>query len=987
MRALGPTIAVLVGLSILFAIFTGFWTERLWYNALDFGTVFTTTLLTRVGMFVVFGSVMALAVLASLWVAYRVRPRYRAMSPEQQALDRYRERIDPRHRLIAVSLSVLIGVIAGWTASGYWATYLQWRHQTAFGIQDPQFGLDASFYLFDYPWYRFLIGFGFAVVVLALLVAVVAHYLYGGIRLQTQGQRASGAAQAHISLLLGLFVLLKGVAYWLDRYGLALGSHVVSTRQPFTGITYSDAHAVLPAKTILTFIAIICAILFFVNVFRRTWLLPGLGAGLLVLSAVLLGWAWPSLVQAIQVRPSEPDYERPYIQRNIDATRHAFGISNTKVIPFKADVNPDEEQLATDESSLPGVRLIDPSVVQETYTQEKQLRGYYSFSNPLDVDRYRINGESQDAVLAVREIDLEGLADDQRNWTNDHTVYTHGFGLVGAYGNRRTPEGVPEWLTEKELGRYEPRVYYGENSPEYSIVGAPEGAEPVELDAPSEDRSDERTYTYQGKGGVPVGSFFHKILYASKFSDVNILLSGRVNSESKIMYDRNPRERVQKVAPWLTLDSDPYPAVVNGRIKWIVDGYTVSDQYPLSQRFDLTDATSDSLTQQPSIAGQPSVEVNYMRNSVKAVVDAYDGTVDLYAWDENDPVLQTWRKVYPGTVKDRDQMPEALVDHVRYPEDLMKVQREVLGRYHVTNAETFYQGSERWRIPSDPTNQNAKQPVYYLSVRMPDQEEPVFSLTSTYIHFNRQNLAAFAAVNADPRSGDYGQIRILQLDEGVQIDGPNQIANQFDSDTKVADALLPLTRGDAEAIKGNLLTLPIGGGLLYVQPVYVQRAGDASYPLLRLVLASSGGKVGVGSTLEEALSEVYEAEDVETGEQPDEDQSGEDQETEEPPSDGEEQQPSQTVAELLAEANAAFDRAEAALRQGDLAGYQRWTKEAQAAVAAALQAQEGEGAQGDESQDGRSRGDGTQGSEGERDSGTQEGAAQGEGDSPPGGGG
>ncbi len=945
-RALVPTIVVLVVLAVLFALFTNFWTERLWFASVDYSRVFTTTLVTRIGMFVVFGIILAVVVFANMGLAHRLRPRYRAMSNEQQTLDRYRDIIDPHRRLIAGVVAGLLGLIAGSSASGRWETYLQWSNGTNFGTKDAQFGLDVSFYVFDYPWYRFLIGFGFAIILLSLLAALVAHYLYGGIRLQTQGQKASAAAQAHISVLVGLFVLLKAVAYWFDRYGLSVAAHQLSN-QSFTGITYTDAHAVVPAKTILTFIAAICALLFFANVVRRTWLLPGLGLGLLVLSAALLGWAWPAIVQQVQVRPNEPVREATYIQRNIDATREAFGVADAEVQTYEAKTDVTEGQLANDAETLPGVRLIDPAIVGETFEQLQQVRGFYTFETPLDVDRYKVGNETRDAVVSVREVNLDGVPADQRNWNNDHTVYTHGHGIVAAYGNRRTSEGSPEWLqggipSQGELGKYEARIYFGEMSPPYSIVGAPRDTEPVELDVPGGTGDAQTTNTYQGAGGVPVGSFVNRLLYATKYQDFNILLNqSRINPASKILYDRHPRERVQKVAPWLDLDSDPYPAVVDGRVKWIIDGYTMSDNYPMSQRQLLDDATSTSLTPQPAIVGQPSERLNYVRNSVKATVDAYDGSVSLYAWDESDPILKTWMKAFPDTVKSKSEMPRALLDHVRYPEDLMKIQREVLGQYHVTKAGPFYQGTERWRVPADPTRENStKQPAYYLSVRMPGEQDPEFSLTSTYIYFNRENLAAFVAVNADARSPDYGKIRVLQLADKTQIDGPSQIANKLDSDTTVADAMLPLTRGESRAVKGNLLTLPVGGGLLYVQPVYVQRAGDASYPLLRLVLASFGGRTGVGSTLREALDEVFQGDaGADTGEGG----TG----TQPPPPGGPPPQAppiSGAVAKALEDANAAFAKADEALKEGDLQGYADAVAEAKAAVAAAEAAQRAEDA-------------------------------------------
>ncbi|HEY6739151.1 MAG TPA: UPF0182 family protein, partial [Actinopolymorphaceae bacterium] len=737
--------------------------------------------------------------------------------------------------------------------------------------------------------------------------------------------------------------------------GLVLGDHRLS-QQNFTGITYSDAHALLPAKTILTFIALICALLFFANVVRRTWLLPGLGLGLLVLSSVLLGWLWPTVVQAVQVRPNEPDRERPFIEYNINATRYAYGVSGASVKPYTVKTKAEKGQLAEDGESVPGIRLVDPTVVPSTFEQLQQIRGFYSFANPLDVDRYEIDGKTRDAVVAVREIDLEGVPQDQQNWNNNHTVFTHGYGFVSAYGNQKNSEGGPVWMEggippTGDLGKFEPRVYYGEKSPDYSIVGRPKGAPPIELDVPSGSGEGESSYTYKGKGGVPIGSFFDRVLFAAKFQDVNLLLSERVNENSKILFDRSPRDRVQKVAPWLTLDSDPYPAVVDGRVVWIVDGYTMADSYPMSQRLDVRDATSDSLTPAPAIVGQPSAQVNYVRNSVKAVVDAYDGTVDLYAWEESDPLLRTWMKSFPGTVKPKKEMPDELLDHVRYPEDMMKLQREILGQYHVTDPKVFYEGTERWRVPADPTKeeQGLKQPAYFLSVRMPDQEKPVFSLTSTYIYYNRENLAAFVAVDADARSKDYGKIRVLSVagvDDGSgqedgqeQVDGPKQLANKLESDQAVRDALLPFRQqgSNTKIVNGNLLTLPAAGGLLYVQPVYVQRTGEGSYPLLRLVLASYGGRIGVDSTLQGALDKIFEGQ---SGADTEEDGDTDGGQVEPPPDDGEDTggPVPDEVARALDEANEAFDKADAALKAGNLAEYEKFVRQARAAVARALDA-------------------------------------------------
>ncbi len=862
-RALVPTLVVLAVLVVVYLLFVTFWTERLWFDSIDFTQVFTTQLVTRALLFVAFGLLMAASVVINGYLAHRMRPRYRPMSVEQQSLDRYRDAIDPVRRWVLGAAAVLLGIMAGASAASRWDTFLMWRNGDDFGTVDEQFGVDIGFFAFDYPWWRFLLSFGFAATVLGLIVAALTHYAYGGIRLQTAGEKVTPSAQAHLSVLIGLIILLKAVAYWLDRYGLVLEDNSL-----FTGASYTDVNALLPSKMIMIFVALICAVIFFVNVWRRNWTLPGIGLGLLVLSAVLLSGLWPFIVQQFQVNPSEPDREGPYIERNIEATRDAYGIDDVTISDYDATTEVEAGQLADDAGTVPGIRLMDPNVIQPAFQQLQQVRGFYAFSTPLDVDRYDVDGGTRDTVVAVRDIDINGISETQRNWANDHTVYTHGFGMVAAYGNTRQSDGSPVWAEEDIpsqgfLGKYEPRIYFGENSPEYSIVGQPEGADSVEYDIPEDpDTGDQRNNTYDGAGGIPVGGLFNKLLYATKFQEGNILLSNRINSESKILYDRDPRERIEKVAPWLIADGNPFPTVVDGRVVWVIDGYTTLNSYPYSQRVSLADATSDSRTVTSAVVAQPQDYVNYVRNSVKATVDAYDGTVTLYQWDESDPVLATWMKAFPDSVTPRSEISDELLDHLRYPEDLFKMQRKLLEQYHVTNPNTFYGGQDRWIVPNDPTaGTEVDQPPYYQTIQMPSSDTGIFSLTTTYTPRNRQNLAGFMAVNADARSDDYGQLEVLRLPGNTQVNGPGQVANDFETNPEVARELSLLRQGDASTVEGNLLTLPVGGGLLYVQPIYVERAsGDSAYPLLRRILVQFGDRIGYDDTLQGALDQIFQGE-------------------------------------------------------------------------------------------------------------------------------
>jgi len=858
-----PTIIILGALVVAFVIFTGFYTDLLWFDSLGKSSVFTTQLVTKAALFVVFAIAMAVVLFVMMWWAWRTRPEFRGLTPEQASLERYREAVEPFRTRLAIGISVVMGLFAGFAAAAEWDTYLQWRNATDFGVVDPQFGMDLSFFTFVLPFVQYLLGFGFALLILSLIAATVVQYLYGGLRLQPKGDRATGAAQTQISVLIALILFLKAASYWFDRFALETQSQSLVTG--FTGLKYTDVHAVLPSLNILTFIAIIVGLLFVFNAFRRSWALAFISLGLMVLTAVVVGVLYPLFVQQFQVRPSELVKEQPYITRNIEATRDAYNVADSEVSDYPGTVAPPTTKvLAASQGTLSNIRLLDPAIVSPTFNQLQQIRGYYSFNDKLDIDRYNLNNKSTGAVVAVREINLSGITDGQRNWTNDKAVFTHGYGFVAAHDNTVQDSGQPDFFASNippvgALTAEQPRVYFGENSPVYSIVGAPKGSAPVELDYPDDaSPTGQKNYTYDGTGGIAMGSFFNRLLFATKFQDSNILLSDLVNPESRILYERDPLTRVAKVAPWLTLDQDPYPAVVGGRIQWIVDGYTTSNNYPYSSRVSLADATSDSLNTRTIGNGiTPLDQINYMRNSVKAVVDAYDGTVTLYSWDQTDPVLKTWMKAFPDTVQPRSAMSADLLAHVRYPQDVFKVQRTILSRYHVTDASTFYNGTDAWIVPNDPTVAPAQvfQPPYYLTLQMPGQTLPAFSLTSTFAPQRRQTLAAFMSVSSDPLK-DYGKIRMLQLPSNTTIPGPQQVQNAFESDPTVSSQLSLLRRGGSEVDLGNLLSLPFNDGMLYVEPVYLRAAADG-FPLLQKVLVGYGQNVALEDTLVAALNKVF----------------------------------------------------------------------------------------------------------------------------------
>ena len=926
------TAIVLVILGSLLVGLSGFYADFLWFRSVEFQTVWSTVLITKASLFIFFGLITSLFITTNIYLAYRSRPLYAPVSVEADNLERYRGQLEPIRRWVLLAIALGFFYFSGTSGVALWERWMQFRNATPFGVKDSQFGLDISFFVFKLPFYEALLAWAISTLILTIIASAAVHYLYSGIRLQVPEDKTTVAARVQLSVLLGIFVLIKAVAYWFDRYALAL-----KEGRLITGLSYTDVNALLPAKAILAGISIICALLFFANIIRRSWVLPAAGVSLLVISSVLIAGVYPAAIQQFQVKPSESSKEAPYIQRNIDATRAAYGLSDVDVRDYRATIETSAGQLKNDEATISNIRLLDPTVVPSTFRQLQQIKPFYSFADSLDVDRYTIDGVKRDSVVALRELSIEG--NPVRNWINDHLVYTHGFGFVSAFGNTIDPDGKPTFSVgdippTKGLGEFQPRIYFGENVPDYSIIGGAKGSDPVELDYPDDNSENgQRNYTYTGKGGVPMGSLFTRLLFAIKYQEQRIVLSNLINSDSKILFNRNPNERVSKVAPWLTLDGNIYPAVVDGRILWIVDGYTTSNGYPYSRKTNLAGATTNTITTRAAaVRSLASRDISYMRNSVKATVDAYDGTVKLYQWDTKDPVLATWSKAFPGTVNPKSAMSKSLLEHIRYPEDLFGVQRDVLSSYHVKTADAFYGGQDFWRVPTDPSSLGANagiQPPYYMTLQLPDQEKAAFSLTTSFVpRGNRQNLTAFASVNSD-FGPDYGKISVLQLPRSTNIPGPSQVASNFEAKPEVAQALSLLRQGGSDVVLGNLLTLPVGGGLLYVQPVYVRAtANNAAYPLLQKVLVSFGDVIGFDNTLKGALDQVFGGNSGTSLNNTSQSNSG-----------GSTPTVSNTLKSALDNAKAALADAQAALRRGDFTEYGKAQDRLEAAIAAAIAAQ------------------------------------------------
>ncbi|WP_431932889.1 UPF0182 family membrane protein [Micromonospora sp. RP3T] len=870
------TIGVLVGVFVLFTLLgwgVNAWTDWLWFDEVRYTQVFTGVLATRLLLFLVVGVGMAVIIAGNLWLAYRLRPRMRPHSAEQATLERYRMLLSPRLGTWIALASAVVGLFAGLSAQTRWAQWLLFRNGGNFGVKDPEFGVDVGFYVFQLPFWRYVLGVGFTAVVLALLGALAVHYVFGGVRLQGVGDRMTNSARAHLSTLVAVFVLLKAVAYVLDRRAMLLE---YNEGAKLYGAGYADVNALLPAKEILAWISVLVAvaIIVFSNAVMRNLVWPGISLALLGVSAVAIGGIYPWAVQTFEVKPSARDKEAPYIERSIKATRSAFNLDGTKTTGYAASNLVPPASLATDTSVVPNIRLLDPQLVSETYTQLQQVRGFYDFGSKLDIDRYAVKDKTSDYVVGVREINYGELTDQQSNWINRHTVYTHGYGLVAAPANQVVCGGQPYFVSgflgdkaqeacsspTEEITAQQPRIYYGERMEpdDYAIVGQT-GDRNVEFDRPT-STGGEQYYTYTGEGGVKVGSFSRRLLYAIKEQETNFLLSEAVNENSKLLYVRNPRDRVEKVAPFLTLDGDPYPASVNGRVLWIIDGYTTAATYPYAERVNLQSETADELTGRGTFQ-LARENVNYIRNSVKATVDAYDGTVKLYSYDDTDPVLKAWNKAFGGdVVLPKGDIPPELAEHFRYPADLFKVQRNLLTKFHVTDPGDFYSGQDFWQVPNvpDAPDSGQKQPPYYLFTQFPGQDRPRFQLTSAVTPNGRQNLAALVSgsyVDGKPR------LEVLELPDQTRISGPTQVHQQMTNNGDIRQQLNLLSSNQAQVQYGNLLSLPFADGMLYVEPVYVKSSSQDAYPLLQKVLLSygdGGSYVVLANNLSDGIKQLVE---------------------------------------------------------------------------------------------------------------------------------
>ncbi|MDN5933082.1 MAG: UPF0182 family protein, partial [Pseudonocardia sp.] len=697
---IGIPVAAVVLVVLAGSALLGTYVDWLWFGALGYREVLVTVLLTRAVQFLVIGALVGGLLALTIALALRLRPPVLPADVAPPVAEMHAQ-IARRPWLVRVAVPLVAGVLAGLAAQGDWRTTQLFLHGGAFGVTDPGFGLDIGFHVFDLPFYHLVLGWALVAAVVSLLGAAVMHYVLGGLAPGGRGVRITPAATAHLAALAGTVVLLLAVELFLDRYELLYSGR----SELFTGATYTDLNAVLPAKLVLTGIAVVCALTFLGGALRRDLRLPAIATALLVVSSILLGAVWPALLQQFSVDPNANQREALSISRNIEATRAAFGITDDQVsyVDYSGTGETTPARLATESATVSNIRLLDPTLLEQTFTQLQQRENFYGFPAELDVDRYRIDGELQGYVVALRELETASLAVNQRSWINQHLRYTHGDGFVAARADRvdaapggvATSSGYPVFTVSDTTGDGEipvsqPRVYYGELIDSYVIVGGDPG------DPAREFELDGTEFTYDGSGGIPIGGWLRRVAFAAHFAERNILFNEAIGAGSTVLMRQHPVERVQAAAPWLTIDSDPYPAVVDGRITWILDGYTTLERYPYAEQAGL---------------GPAGEQVGYVRNSVKATVDAYDGTVTLYAVDPADPVLQAWMSAFPGTVVPASEIGDELRAHFRYPQDLFEIQRDLITRYHVDDPQLFFSTSYFWDVPADPTADEAPAPI------------------------------------------------------------------------------------------------------------------------------------------------------------------------------------------------------------------------------------------------------------------------------------
>lgn len=876
----GLIIGIAAVLLVLFGVLGGLVnlvTDLMWYDALGLQNVLTTRLWSQVGLFVVGFLAFVLPALASIWLARRIAPQV----PIRRVGNLELPDISNVVTLVLAGVVVLLGLISGAAWSGSWQTVLLFVNGGSFGSVDPNFGHDIGFYIFDLPFWRFLQGWGVTSLVVLILLTL-GTYAAGALRWQL---RLTAPVRAHLSTLGALLLVAIAAGYQFDIAELSYSTRGVSGT--IQAATYTDVNAQVPAYVILTVVALAAAALLLANIWFKTLWAILLAAGAWVGITILVGGVYPSIVQRLNVDPNELSLERPYIQRHIKMTRAAYALDAIDVKPYTGEQALTRQLITANQATIDNMRLWDYRPLLQTFGQQQILRQYYEFLD-VDIDRYQIDGQQRQIMLSAREI--KGPPDDARSWTNDRLAYTHGYGITAVPVNAVTPEGQPDYLVaginqEPKLPVGEPRIYFGEELSSYVVVDT----KASEFDYPLGDQ-DNAVTTWKGTTGVGVGDLFSRILFAMRFGDLNLLISNQLTGDSQILFRRNIGERVRELAPFLVYDNDPYLVSADGRLKWIWDAYTVSDRYPDAQ--PLTDIFPGK---------------NYVRNSVKVVIDAYDGSVRFFISDPSDPIIEAYARIFPSLLEPLDAMPASLVAHLRYPEDLFTAQNEAYLLYHLEatpqGAAALYNRTDRWSIPTQQTGVEGPGSAiapHYVIMKLPSEAKAEFVLIQPMVAAARPNMISWIAARMDP--GHYGERISFRFPSNSTTLGPAQIQARINQDSTISAQFTLWSRAGSEVVRGDLLVLPMGDSILYVEPIFL-RSTESSFPEFKRVILASANKLAFADSLELGIRQLLGEAVI-------------------PPPDGGGGELPGDVASLVAEAQRLYDAAQAALAAGDLGTYQ-----------------------------------------------------------------
>ena len=827
-------------------------TDYLWFSELGFRDTFVTVIRTKTLVLFAFGSAFALICGVSIFAA-----RYYGQPTRIMALQVVIDgdvAMPPDHarrqQYAWIGIIALLSFFMGVAGTSSWIVVLKYAHPSSFGLADPIFGRDIAFYAFRLPLYNFLQGWLIAALIVTGIATVVSYHRDRAIRYDDKRWITIPHVRAHVSILAAGIALLLAWGYWLKEYELLYSSR----KEAFFGAGYTDLNIQILAYRAMLVGLVALALSLAYNVRVRTWKIPGFGAAAYLGALVVLSWFAPMAFELVVVRANEFDREAPYIRHAIDYTRTAYALDKIEEVPFPGESDLTASDIETNQATIQSIPLWDRRPLMDTYSQIQEIRSYYKFRS-VDVDRYRIDGAYRQVMLAARELarnprDLPG-----DTWVNRHLVYTHGYGLVMSPANEIAAEGLPGFLlkdippaTSPGLVVARPELYYGEDMRDYVIVQT----NTPEFDYP---KGDENIYTtYKGRGGVPMGGFLTRLGFALRFADPFILFTDAITAQSRIIFDRHigtrfgetaPR-RFDKIAPFLHFDSDPYLALVDQRLVWIQDAYTVSNMFPYSMPY-----------------GRPYVrEMNYIRNSVKVVLDAYHGSVTFYAWDPTDPLLETYMAIFPDLFKSADEIRPSLRAHLRYPLDLFDIQASLYNTYHMTTPIVFYNREDVWEIPTEyygTMDRPIRMRPYYVMARLPGEEREEYILMLPATPSNKPNMIGWIFARCDGEN--YGQLVVYKLPKEKLIYGPMLIEQRINQDTDISREITLWDQRGSDVIRGNLLVIPIRNSFIYVEPLYL-RASQHGMPELKRVLAIHGDRLAMGEDLDDALDRVFANSDV-----------------------------------------------------------------------------------------------------------------------------